>query len=264
MEEIIIIEELAKGFFSNNPNSDKLAINKGALGVKLGAGTTKTDSIAKGLEAEYPFIRNERGFITIDRKGFEEFEVLREEQRNHVSTIQEINAKYPQLAQSIEDYKEKILKNTKIIEDTEKEKAELESQANQIEQNIIGLQDSISQTQASIEGLNTEYDKLKEETEAKETELQDKKNELEQSIAKSKESIAKLEAEIQPINKEKIKLFDDFLKLNEDFERNKDRTSRFVKFYKRDKIRQIETLMKEVWKDWQGLVHDSEFHVYGT
>jgi DNA repair exonuclease SbcCD ATPase subunit len=182
---IVMIEDIAKEYFANNPKSNSFDINKAVLGTKLEVGTTKTEAISKGLEAEYPFIKNNRGFIRIDRKGFSEFEILYEEQSKHIASFVEIKVKYPKLVKSIEYYKAMIEKDSLIIAEKEKENQELVNQANELEQKVKDLENNSNEVKSKLENLNSQYDKMKEE------------NDL---IVK--EYNEKTEAEIQRLNKE--------------------------------------------------------------
>jgi len=208
MEDYIIniIEDLAKEYFANNPKSNSFDINKGVLGTKLEVGTTKTEAISKGLEAEYSFIKNNRGFIRIDRKGFFEFEILYEEQSKHISTMVEIKTKFPQLAKSIEYYKLTIEKDSIALAEKEKENTELKNQAEELEKKANDLDNSTIEIKNKLENLNSQYEKLKEEndliikeynekTEAEiqrlEKEAKIKKEEAENRLKKAKEDSKK-------------------------------------------------------------------------
>jgi DNA repair exonuclease SbcCD ATPase subunit len=223
MEEINMIEDMAKEYFEANPNSNNYIINKAVLGTKLEIGTTKTEAVSKGLEIEYPFIKNGRGLITIDRKGFFEFEILSEEQSKHISTMVEIKMKYPQLAKSIVNYKEIIDKDSKILAEKEKENQELTNQANELEQKVNDLTNSTNETKSKLENLKPQYDKLKEEndliikeynekTEAEiqkiKEETQAKKEEAEAKLNKAKEENKKAIEEHNKKLKEEQKLIE--------------------------------------------------------
>jgi archaellum component FlaC len=185
MDEIFVIEALAKEHFEKSPDSQSFEIPKGVLGSKLGVGTTKTLAVCQELASEYPFVQNVRGGISIDKKGFLDFERLMEEKANQISTIDEIKARYPLISKQIDEAQERIGRVKEALEAKENQGRDISRQADEMEEKIKEIDKNISEISPRLEALRQEYEAKSIEYKGR---IESEINALEENARKERET----------------------------------------------------------------------------
>lgn len=210
--------ELASNYFASNEKSDEFELEKAVLGSKLGIGSTKTLSVCNALSGEYDFITDSRGFIAIDRKGFQNWLKLTEELENEKERNLNQQKESQVLIREADRYKraneenDRTLAETRSTRDKLKAKAEeLTKEKENLPNEIKELNEKISRERASLDqakkessNLNAEISKAEKERREIEAENRQKMADLQtyQQTSERRKNLTPLEL----LNEENVKL----------------------------------------------------------
>lgn len=144
VKPIDVLIELAKEYFSSNEESNIFELSKAHLGSKLGVGINKQGRICMALVGEYPFIKDGKGFLTVERQGFKEWLKLAEQRKSQEERRKSINEEYPALMEEIKDW---------------------ESKLENAERNMAGFRETRDKLKARFDELTKEKESVPKETE---------------------------------------------------------------------------------------------------
>lgn len=215
-EEYDTIRELIYKFQADNPEANLFRLPKAIIGSKLNYNINKQGKFCKEIAYEYSFIKDTKGFLEIDIKGFTEWDSMIQER-------DELGQKNKEIVEKFHLLEETLQKGRAVVSNNEKELKALED-------DIKKVQNRIQETEDMKPKLKEQIDYLKAEHEQKTKELEPYRIEISELSEKCRELRNRLHNAIESSN-------------------------RFKNWHNRDKkdyilyqLNELEDILKDGWK----------------
>lgn len=171
---IQIVVDLSMDYFRDNQDSQSYQLSKAVIGDKLDVGINKQGVICKTLVNDYAFIQDSKGFLIIDRKGFEEWltdlqEKQEQEERQKElykrdsaasKAKEEIDKHMAELDKLISEKESQVVIKAAIVEKKEKEVGDLGAEVSGLDSKLADLQAKESEIRSKKSAILSEIDKI--------------------------------------------------------------------------------------------------------